>query len=418
MNAVIISVGDELVTGQCVDINSAWLSEQLTAHGVDVVCHITLGDDVERIKEAVGEALGWSRLVLITGGLGPTPDDVTRYGIAAAIGKPLEESSTALEQIRALFARWERDMPESNRVQAQIPTGCSVVSNPRGSAPGIRLQQAGAHLFALPGVPSEMKAMFEAAVVPVFINQVRTAHCTKAARIHCFGMSEAKLGEILVDLMARGRNPSVGTTASEGILTVRVVARGVNEAEAVQLLEEDVAEVRSRLGHIVFGVGEDSLQQVVAALLLRQGKTVATAESCTGGMLARRFTDIPGSSAYFLRGYVTYANKAKTELLGIPPSDLDDHGAVSEVVAQAMAAGCRAEAGADFALSTTGIAGPGGGNPPEKPVGLVFVGLADCDGVQVRRFLMGEHISRAGIRDRTCKWALNMLRLKLLDSGL
>jgi nicotinamide-nucleotide amidase len=214
--------------------------------------------------------------------------------------------------------------------------------------------------------------------------------------------------------MARGRNPLVGTTASNAILTVRVLARGDDVESARRLLDADCNEIRHRLGHVVFGESDEKIQGAVARLLIEQGKTIATAESCTGGLLAKRLTDIPGSSAYFLRGYVTYSHESKMQLLGVSPDVIAEHGAVSERVAQAMAVECRRAAGSAYALSITGIAGPGGGSPPDKPVGLVFIGLADETGVAVHRLLMGDHLTRGEIRDRTCKTALNLLRRRLL----
>lgn len=413
MEAVVISCGTELVTGHCVDTNSAWLSERLTAHGVRVAEHITVGDEIEDIRHAVRRALERAELVIITGGLGPTGDDLTREGIAAAIGQPLEENANAILQIRTFFERWQRDMPESNRIQAMIPKGCSVIPNPRGTAPGIGYENGARRLYALPGVPVEMREMFEAAIRPTLRSSLGET-CSLAACLLCYGISEAKLGEAIADMMTRGRNPLVGTTASDAVLTVRVLARGDDAQSARRLLDADCNEIRRRLGRVVFGEDDETLQGAVARQLIEQGKTIATAESCTGGMLAQRLTDIAGSSAYFLRGYVTYSNESKTQLLGVSPDVLAEHGAVSEAVASAMAVECRRTARSDFALSITGIAGPGGGSPPDKPVGLVFIGLADETGVAVRRFLMGEHLTRGEIRDRTCKTALNLLRHRLL----
>lgn len=414
MDAVIISCGTELVTGQCVDTNSAWLSAQLTPLGVHVVEHLTVADDIIRLASAIRRALGEAQLVIMTGGLGPTPDDITREAIAEAIGMPLVENTEALAQIRAFFRHWQRPMPDSNRRQAMIPRGCELIPNPCGTAPGIRFVQDDRSLYAFPGIPLEMEAMFNAAVLPMF-DAANAGARTESARLLCFGISEARLGETLSDLMQRGRNPSVGTTASHAILTVRVLAEGRSAQEAHALAKADVNEIRRRLGTIVFGEGEETLEAVVARQLIEQRKSIATAESCTGGLLAKRLTDIPGSSAYFLRGYVTYADAAKVELVHVPSELLLQHGAVSEAVAEAMAIGCRRAAGSDFALSITGIAGPDGGSPPEKPVGLVYIGLAHSAGVESLRVLLGDHLTRSEIRDRSCKTALNHLRLRLLD---
>ncbi len=442
MTAVIVSVGDELVTGQTVDTNAAWLSTELTRLGVRVTRHVTVGDDADAIRGAIRDAMVPVGLVVLTGGLGPTPDDLTRQALADALDRPLEENAEAMDQVRAIFARLNRPLTESNKVQTMIPRGCSVLPNSRGTAPGIGYRSDAVQLFALPGVPAEMQAMFVSAVVPAVgahvppvskrVEKQATSLCHSSvapvsnrwgihaanpchwARLLCFGRSEAKIGELLGDLMQPGRNPTVGTTASRGVIAVRVLARGRDEAEAKDLIDQDFSRIRQRLGRAVFGRDDETMQDVVGRLLLERGRTVAVAESCTGGLLAKRLTDLPGSSAYFLRGYVTYSNEAKTDLLGVPDKLIAAEGAVSEPVARAMASGCRSAAGTDFALSITGIAGPGGGDPPDKPVGLVYVGLADSEGVDVRRILQGDYLSRDEIRDRSCTSALNLLRLGLL----
>lgn len=416
MKAEIISIGHELITGQSVDTNAAWLAAQLSAVGGAVTRHVTVGDDVATLCAVIRAALASADLVVMTGGLGPTADDLTREAVAAAIGEPLEENQDALQQITAFFTRWQRPMPDSNRVQARLPRGCRVVPNPRGTAPGIAFAADKRRLFALPGVPAEMKAMFRAAILPL-VTAETAGSCTCTARLLCFGTSEARIGEAIADLMVRGRNPLIGTTASEGVISVRIHALGADPADAQQLIDADVATVRQRLGRIVFGADDDSLEAVVGRLLTERSRTVATAESCTGGLLAKRLTDVPGSSAYFLRGLVTYSNEAKTDLLGVPAALIESEGAVSDAVARAMATGCREMAGADYAIGITGIAGPAGGSPPEKPVGLVFVALAGLARVDSKRLLLGEHLTRAEIRDRSCKIALNLLRLELLGES-
>jgi len=413
MNAVIVSVGTELVVGQCVDTNSAWLSTELTSYGVHVRSHITVGDEVDRIEAAIRTAIADADLVIVTGGLGPTADDLTRQALAAAISEPLEENRDALTQIQAFFDRWKRPMPESNRLQALVPRGGRVLENRRGTAPGIGIERNERFVFALPGVPAEMKVMFDEWIRPLVAERSDGATACEI-RLLCFGISEAKVGDAIADLMARGRNPMVGTTAADAILSVRIVAYGQDESQAQAMADRDAAEVRRRLGSVVFGEGNDTLEQVVGRLLVDRGLTISVAESCTGGMLAAGLTDVPGSSTYFRRGYVTYSNEAKVELLGVPPELIEHPGAVSETAARAMATGCRRVSQTDWAVAITGIAGPSGGSPPDKPVGLVFVGLADRQSVEVKRFLFGEHLTRQEIRDRACKSALDMLRMRLL----
>lgn len=412
MHTVIISIGSELLTGQCLDTNSQWISSQLVAAGLHPTRHVTVGDDLAAITGEFAAAFREAALVVITGGLGPTADDLTREAIAAALGVSLDVSPVGLQQIEAFLARLGRGMTDANRTQALVPVGCDVLHNRWGTAPGLSGRTPGGRFFALPGVPAEMKAMFEAYVLPD-ARAVAGGSVTLVDRLCCFGMAEAALGEAIKDLMRRGRNPAVGTTASGAIISVRVVARAASEADARLLLEADLAEVRGRLGDAVFGRGDATLQQVAGEALLARRLTVATAESCTGGMLAKRLTDVPGSSGYLVEGFVTYSNAAKQARLGVTAEMLDRCGAVSEEVAAAMATGCRSAAGSDLAVAVTGIAGPAGG-APGKPVGLVFIALADGLHVEVRRFTFGEHLSRGEIRDRTCKAALNLLRLRLL----
>lgn len=414
MQAAILSIGTELTTGQCLDTNSQWLSTRLSGLGAPVNLHLTVADELDQIVRAIQYAERSAELVIITGGLGPTADDLTRQAVASAYELDLVESAEALEQIQAMFARWQRPMAESNRSQALIPKGCDLLSNNCGTAPGFRRRRDGRCLIALPGVPREMRVMFEEHVAPA-LDAIVDRSFVDSIALRCFGISEASLGETIRDLMARGRNPSVGTTASGAVLTVRVVAQGRSTGEMRGLLDRDAGELRRRLGKVVFGEGDATLQSAVAELLIRHGATIATAESCTGGLLAKRLTDVPGSSGYFRRGYVTYDNDAKSELLGVPEELVRRWGAVSEEAARSMANGCWAIAGVDYALSITGIAGPGGGSPPEKPVGLVYIGLADHGGVDVRRVLFGEWLSREEIRDRAVKSALNLLRLRLLE---
>lgn len=415
MDAVILSIGTELTTGQTVDTNAAWLSQRLTEMGMCVLGHVTVGDDVVAIQAAISRALDDSDLVVATGGLGPTPDDLTRQGLANALGVPLEENADALATITAMFERWGRHMHPSNRVQAMVPSGCEVIPNEHGTAPGIRHAGSRGMLIALPGVPSEMRAMFREAVAPDAQTRTRGAR-TKHAEIKCYGISEAKVGELLFDLMARDRNPLVGTTASNALISVRITSNGEDAIQAGRLLEDDVAEVRERLGQAVFGEAGDTLEQAVARLLLEKGLTLSTAESCTGGLVGKRLTDVPGSSVFYLGGQVTYSNESKTKLLGVPEALIERDGAVSEAVAKAMATGCRTALGSDLAVSVTGIAGPSGGSPPDKPVGLVYLGLADANGVYVKRVLLGDHLDRCDIRERAAGAALNLLRLSLLEA--
>jgi nicotinamide-nucleotide amidase len=409
MIAELLSIGTELTTGVITDTNSSWLSRHLAELGMAVTRHVTLSDDRADIHRAIADAAARCELLIVTGGIGPTADDLTRFGLADALATTLEENAEALEQIRGFFARWGREMSAANRIQALLPRGSSPLENATGTAPVMVAPLGDCRIICLPGVPSEMKRMFDDHVAPALAAlDARPVIVIRA--LHTFGAAEAEVAQRIEHLMRPGRNPAVGTTASDAVISVRIVARAEAGEAADVLADQDQAEVAGLLGDLVFGRAEETLATAVARLLIERRATVSTAESCTGGLLAKLLTDVPGSSAYFLRGYVTYANEAKIELVGVPAELIHEHGSVSEPVARVMAHGCRERSGSDFALSVTGVAGPTGGSA-EKPVGLVYIGLADAAGVEVKRCLFGAHLSRESIRDRTCKTALNMLRL-------
>lgn len=412
VDAEIISVGTELVVGQTMDTNAGWLARRLLALGIPVRRQVTVPDDVAAIRDAIREATAGAQIVIVTGGLGPTPDDLSRDGLAEAVEQPLVSDPVSLDQIRRFFDRLGRSMPVSNERQALLPSGATALDNSCGTAPGIRAEYHQSVVFILPGVPCEMKTMFEGSVEPEI--QAKTGGEAIITRtMHCFGAAEARIAEIIDDLMAPGRQPVVGITAAEAVISIRVMARGRDPGEAEATAEVDATTIRQRLGILVFGQADETLESVVGSLLRQQGATVATAESCTGGLLAKRFTDVPGSSAYFLGGTVPYSDALKTAILGVPRDRIEATGAVSAEIAASMADRCRSLTGATYALATTGIAGPSGGTT-EKPVGLVYIGLADARRSRVRRFLVGDHLSRLSVRDRTCDVALNVLRLQLL----
>ena len=410
--AAIISCGNELILGSVVDTNTAWLAARLTELGITTTLHITLGDDEDDIAAAVVQAAGKAETVILSGGLGPTLDDVTRQAVAKALGVEMYEDAVCLEHVKGFFARRGRPMPDTNRVQALVPVGAKPIHNTCGTAPGIRAEMGKATIYVVPGVPIEMQEMFDRSIKPELLAKAG-GRSVQGRKILCFGAGESDIANQIADLMKRGRNPLVGTTPHEMIIGVRVVATGGSPQEAKDLLEKDVAEIRRRLGDLVYGQDEDTLAEAVGGMLIDAKRTVATAESCTGGWLAKSLTDLSGSSAYFARGYVTYSNQSKTELLGVPAGLIGQYGAVSEEVAKAMAMGCKARAETDFAIGITGIAGPTGGSA-EKPVGLVHIALAGPKGTEARKLSFGEHLQRRQIRDRATKVALNMLRLAIL----
>lgn len=415
MEAQIISIGTELTAGLTVDTNAAWLSGRLAALGITVGHHATIGDRIPAICDAISEAARRSRLVLVTGGLGPTPDDVTREALAAAVEQPLTTDPAALEHVRTYFAKIGRPMAKSNERQALLPRGAKSLSNTCGTAPGIRATLGESVIYAFPGVPSEMRAMFAEAVEPELAGFGGGTAIARHA-VHCIGASESALAEKIADLMEPDREPHVGITAHDGIISIRITAHGADAEAADRAARCEAGVIRDRIGSQVFGGGDETLEQVVGELLMKAGATVSTAESCTGGLLAKFLTDVAGSSAYFPGGTVTYADEAKISQLAVSSELIGRYGAVSEEVAEAMANGCRQTFEADLGLSCTGIAGPSGGSS-EKPVGLVYIGLADGDGCQVRRCLFPSSWDRQMIRDRACKAALNLLRLRLVARG-
>ncbi len=411
-NAQILSIGSELTLGRTVDTNAAWLAQQLATIGIACAKHITVGDDRAALADVIRAASSEADLVLMTGGLGPTRDDLTRDALADALGVGLKLHAPSLEKIAAFFHERKRPMVDANRVQAMIPEGAAPIDNTCGTAPGIRARLHDADIYAMPGVPREMKVMFEgairAALAARWDGRVLLQHT-----LHAFGAPEAELGQEIADLMRPGRNPSVGTSAGDWIISIRMDAQADSTDEARQLLNADAEEIRGRLGLAVFGEEKETLADAVARLLIDQCKTVSTAESCTGGLLAKWLTDVSGSSAYMVQGFVTYANEAKHRLLDVPMALIEAHGAVSPQVAEAMATNCRRISGTDYALATTGIAGPTGGTST-KPIGLVYIALATPEEILVKELLCGDSLPRRAVRDRAVKSALNLLRLRLL----
>ena len=430
MNAIILSIGDELILGQTIDTNSAWLSQQLASHGVDILAHAAVRDDQPAIEDAIRSAAARCELLLITGGLGPTEDDLTRQALAAVLHEPLELSEKWLTHMQSFFQKMNRPMPQRNRLQAMIPRGATMIFNTAGTAAGIdAVYQSGdlktrCRIFAMPGVPKEMKAMFADAVVP-HITAVAGGAAICSTTLHTFGMGESAIAEKLgAALMDRSRNPVVGTTVSGGIVSVRITARFPSQAQAQEQLEKTVADCQSALGDLIFGRDEDTLPKVIADLLKQPGKlaTVATAESCTGGLLAKLLTDRPGSSTHFQTGWVTYSNAAKHDRLGVSAELINIYGAVSEPVVEAMAKNARRLANATYALAISGIAGPDGGTPT-KPVGTVCIALAERDPadknnsqIEKRTFIFPG--DRDMIRHRSALMALTMLRYRLLDKPM
>ena len=410
MIASIVSVGNEVVIGQIADTNAAWLSQELAGLGIEVVEHAAVGDDMSRIVCAVKSATNRVDLIIVTGGLGPTPDDLTRQAMADAAKQDLVLDQEALEHISLIFSSRHLEMPERNRVQAMIPKGAVLIPNNRGTAAGFRIQIGKCEIAALPGVPHEMKGMFEDELAP-YLRTVSGDSVVMIRSIRTFGVPESLVGQKLEHLMGLSDNPLVGTLAQDGVITVKLTVRAPDRKTAVELLDIRECEIRSLLGDAVFGTDVPGLEYVVAELLERRNWTAALAESCTGGMVASRLTSVPGISRCFVESVVTYSNESKSRRLDVPPDLIEKHGAVSSPVAEAMAVGVRDRAGSDVSIALTGIAGPTGGTT-DKPVGLVYIATVTPDGVEVseHRFRGERNI----IRDRAAKTALNLLRLRLM----
>lgn len=409
MKAIIVSVGTELTSGQTVDTNSAFLSRQLAAHGISTAAHLTVGDELADVAAAICQAAGGAELVIVSGGLGPTEDDLTRQALAAVLGCELVVDEPSLRQIEEFFALRNRPMNAVNRVQAMVPAKAAAIPNKVGTAPGIAAKLGQASIFVVPGVPSEMEWMFRNAIEPTLQD---APGVIQQRIIHTFGAGESDVGSKIVDLMKRGANPLVGTTVAAGMVSIRILSCA-QTPEAAKAISDPVAdEVRRRLGELVVGEGGSTMAGAVGELLVRAKQTVSTAESCTGGLVGKLITDVPGSTRYYSGGLVTYSNSLKMQLAGVGEGLLIAHGAVSEEVAAALAIGCRQRLGSDWAISITGIAGPGGGTPA-KPVGLVWIALAGPSGVKtLRQFFPGP---RETVRLRTALAAMNMLRLELLS---
>jgi nicotinamide-nucleotide amidase len=411
MKAEIISVGSELTSGQNLDTNSQWLSQRLAEIGIAVGWHTTVADDLDDNIAAFRIAIQRAQLVLITGGLGPTQDDLTREALGRAAGVELVFHQESFERIQDMFAKRGRAMPERNRVQALFPAGAEPIPNAHGTAPGIQMSFGSSVLYAMPGVPSEMHAMFETQVKPRLLKMGLGSGVLLQRKINCFGSGESAVEQKLLDLTRRGHVPEVGITVSDATISMRILARATNVAAAQAQIVPVEQTIRERLGDLVFGVEDEELEDSVLRLLAEKRRTLATAEGVTAGLVAQRLGQVRGASAWFRGGLVAYDNRLKIEMLAVPQRLIDAHGAASAEVAEAMAVGGRTRFQTDLAVSTVGIAGPGGGSST-KPVGLVYVGLAWDTGASVQSFSwIG---TRAEVQSRTAKLALNRVRLRLL----
>lgn len=411
MKAEIINTGTELLLGQILNRNAQYLSQRLSQLGIDVYYHTTVGDNPARIAEAISQALQRSEIVITTGGLGPTNDDLTKEMVAEVLGLEMVEDASSLARIEGFFADRGRVMPKNNTKQACFPDGAIIMPNDFGTAPGAIVEKGEKVVIILPGPPFELEPMFETSAYS-YLQKLSGGRPTliKSRVLRLFGIGESTVEERIKDLLDSQTNPTIAPLAKATEINLRLTAKGSNEEQILKMIKPVEEELRNRLGEYIFGADEVSLEKVVGNLLEKHELTLATAESCTGGLLAAKITDVPGSSAYFHYGLVTYSNEAKMKLLRVREETLNNCGAVSEATAREMAQGVRILANADLGVAVTGIAGPGGGTV-EKPVGLVYIALASENNIicQECRFL-GD---RETIRGLTVNTALNMVRVHL-----
>jgi nicotinamide-nucleotide amidase len=409
MDAEIIAIGSEMLTPQRVDTNSLYLTAELNNLGVEVVSKCVIGDDRERLAGAIRQSMSRSGIVILSGGLGPTEDDVTREAAALALDRKLVFHKDIADALEQRFRRASRKMAEVNMRQAFVMEGADVLPNDRGTAPGQWAEESGAVLMLLPGPPHELKAMFERQCLPR-LARVVPAQVIRTVFLRVTGMSESDLDTLIAPVYTRYTNPATTILAANGDLQIHLRARCATAAEADALLAEVAGPIELLLGDRIYSRNGDPLEAVVGGLLRTSHATVSVAESCTGGMLGERFTSVAGSSDYFAGGFITYTNAMKIELLGVPIEILEQFGAVSRETAEAMAAGARLRTNATYALSITGVAGPDPGGDA-APVGAVYVGLADAAGTRVvHRQFLGD---RQRIRVFTCQMALDMLRRRI-----
>ncbi|MFQ6132193.1 MAG: competence/damage-inducible protein A [Armatimonadota bacterium] len=412
MTAEVVSVGTELLLGDITDTNATYLCQRLAEAGINVYHRTTVGDNRERLCAALRQARARADVVIVTGGIGPTEDDITREAIAEVAGRPLREDPQAAQSIREFFQKRGRHLASTNIKQAMVPEGGRIIPNPHGTAPGIAIETEGTEFIALPGVPAEMRGMMQEWVLPHLQQrrgEVQELICSRTLRVT--GLGESDVAERLKAILEAQTDPTIAPYAYPGEVRLRITTMAASQEQAAARLAATEAELRAALGHRVFGADEQTLESVVGALLVERGLTLSVAESCTGGLIASRVTDVPGSSRYFLGGAVTYSDAEKQRLLDVPSSMLETHGAVSEPVARAMAEGSRRSTGSDVAVAATGIAGPGGGTP-EKPVGLVYIALSVEEGTACERLHL--HGDRDQVKWRTSQAALDMIRMWLL----
>lgn len=409
MDAEIIAVGSELLTPHHQDTNSLYLTGKLNSLGIEVRFKTVVGDDAERLSAVFRGALDRSKLIILMGGLGPTEDDINRQAVAEVLGRELREVPEVIERIAERYARTGRKMPANNARQALVPEGAEWLPNKKGTAPGIWIEQDGKIIVMLPGPPHELEAMFDDQCMPRLRNRV-SGKQIRTRVIKVAGLPESEVDERIAPIYKPYSNPSTTILSTGGAIEVHLSAHGPTQEDAEALLNELTDKIEPVLGDHIFSTRGETLEEVVGMYLVMKQKTLATAESCTGGLLGERITRVAGSSEYYLGGTVCYTNKLKTQFAGVSPKLLETYGAVSRPVAQALAEGIRQKTGASIGIGITGIAGPGGGTQ-EKPVGMVFIAVADERGTEVREFRFPG--DRERVRLLSSQFALEMLRRRV-----
>lgn len=414
LSAEIIAVGSELLTPEKIDTNSLWLTEKLNEVGVEVMLKTIVGDDEARLEEAIRDAVKRSDIVITTGGLGPTEDDVTRQVSGRAVGRELVYHDEIEAHLRERFRQWGREMPEINKRQAYVIDGAEILPNPNGSAVGMKLEIDGKLFVVLPGPPRELKPMYENFVAAGVRELAGEVH-VKRRILRVSGMGESAVDEVIAPIYKSYSSVQTSILFSKSEIEVHLAAKASSEKEAIATLDELAGKISDSLGMAVFATNGETLEEVVGSMLISSGKTLAVAESCTGGLIGMRLTDVAGSSKYFLEGVVAYSNEAKMRTLDVSEQTLADHGAVSAETAEAMASGVRVYAGSDYGISVTGIAGPDGGSE-EKPVGTVFIGYSDS--IKTRSVKFTFPGDRYLVRWRSSQAALDYLRRQMIKARI
>ncbi|MFW5826471.1 MAG: competence/damage-inducible protein A [Alkalispirochaeta sp.] len=419
LRAEIIAVGTELLMGQVINTNAAEIARMLAERGVGVYHQSVVGDNAARLAEAFATALSRADVVIACGGLGPTEDDLTRETLSEVVGRPLRRNDEWVGTLKERFAHYHRgELPQNNLRQAMVPDGATLLPNSRGTAPGIYLRHENTSVYLVPGPPHEMQAMMEEQVMPHLteglIREDRNGVLVSRV-LRVTGIGESRVAELLQDLLEGQSNPTIAPLAGAGEVQLRVTARGAHREEAEELIDGTAEAIRSILGDAVYGEDDTDLPGAVGVLLGDQQRTVALAESCTGGLVGHRLTNVPGSSRFFLGGIIAYSYELKSSALGVDPAVIERDGAVSDEVARQMGRGARSACGSDLAVAITGMAGPGGGTPT-KPVGLTYIAVVDAAGEAVQRHIF--HGDREGIKYRASQAALDMLRRRLLARAM